>query len=222
MRLYENALPSTYEEIKRFYPPWYADIKEMDAIWKVQGLELDAIRTALESIISNSYIATADEATIAGLEKFLGITPGAAQSLEERRQIIASSFKGAGSHIGAPEIREIMERFTEEGTITIGFANGVINVTVEKPHNSVCNYLSGYTVLSNSIPAHLRLDMKVIALLQRSSTLYTGFAIRTTKGILLDTEVIDVASLPMLADEDGNVLIDYDGSVILDGLEVTL
>ncbi len=221
MGLYDNALPSTYEEIKRFYPSWYSEVKEMDAIWKVQGLELDAIRAALERIISNSYIATADESTIADLERFLGITPGVAQSLEERRQILASSFKGAGSHIGAPEIREITERFTEEGTITISFANGVISVTVEKQYNSVCNYLSCHTVLSNSIPAHLRLDMRVIALLKRESTLYTGFAMKTAKDIRLEMEAVDMTAFVLLTDELGEVLLDTDGTVILDELEVT-
>lgn len=222
MGLYDNALPSTYEEIKRFYPSWYAEVKEMDAIWKVQGLELDAIRAALERIISNSYIVTADETTIAGLEKFLGITPGVAQSLEERRQVLASSFKGGGSHIGAPEIREIAERFTEEGTITIGFSNGVISITIEKPYNSVCNYLSCYTVLSNSIPAHLRLDVQVIALLKRESTLYTGVALRTTKDLRLEMEAVDMTAFVMLTDELGQVLLDNDGTVILDELEVTV
>ena len=222
MGLYDNALPTTYEEIKRFYPSWYADVAEMDAIWKVQGLQLDAIRAALERIISNSYIATADESTIAGLEKFLGITPGVAQSLEERRQVLASSFKGAGSHIGAPEIREITERFTEEGTITIGFANGVIYVTVEKEYNSVCNYLSCYTVLSNSIPAHLRLDMRVIAMLRRQATIYTGVVMRATKSITFQMEAIDMSAFVILTDENGEALIDDDNTVLLDELEVTL
>lgn len=221
MSLYDNALPSTYEEIKRFYPSWYADVKEMDAIWKVQGLELDAIRAALERIISNSYISSADESTIADLERFLGITPGATQSLEERRQILASSFRGANSHIGAPEIREITKRFTEEGTITIGFANGVISVTVEKPYNSVCNYLSCHTVLSNTIPAHLRLDMEIIALLKREVHLYTGVALRTTKDIRLKMEALDMTAFVLLTDELGDVLLDIDGTVILDELEVT-
>ena len=222
MGLYDNALPSTYEEIKQFYPSWYSEVKEMDAIWRVQGIELDAIRTALERIISNSYIATADESTIAGLEKFLGITPGVAQSLEERRQVLASSFKGAGSHIGAPEIREITERFTEEGKITIGFASGVIHVTVEKEYNSVCNYLSCQTVLFNSIPAHLRLDMRVIGILRRRGTIYTGIALRTTKSITYKMDAIDMSAFVIILDENGEALLDDDNTVLLDELEVTL
>jgi len=29
MRLYDNAYPSTYEEIKTWYPAWYRDVLEM-------------------------------------------------------------------------------------------------------------------------------------------------------------------------------------------------
>lgn len=215
MGLYDNALPSTYEEIKRFYPSWYANVKEMDAIWRTQGLQLDAIRAALERIISNSYIATADASTIAGLERFLGISPGVTQSLEERRQVIASSFRGAGSHIGATEIREIVSQFTQEATVTIGFADGTIEVTIQKPYDSTCNYLNCYTVLSNSIPAHLMLDMRVIALLQHKASIYTGIAMRTTKKIQLWMDAVVWDPVP-LVDELGNVLVDNDGSVILD------
>lgn len=222
MGLYDNALPSTYEEIKRFYPSWYPDVLEMDAIWRAQGVMFDNVRSALEQIISNSYIATADEATISDLERFLGISPGVSQTLEERRQVIASSFKGSGSHIGAPEIREITQRFTEEGTITIGFANGIISVTIEKQYNSKCNYLSCHTVLSNSIPAHLRLDMEVIALLKREATLYTGFVMRTTKSIVLEMDAIDMTAFVILVDENDEVLLDDDGTVLLDELEVSL
>lgn len=216
MGLYDNAFLTTYEDIKRFYPSWYSDVKEMDAIWRAQGLQLDAIRAALERIISNSYIATADEATISSLETFLGITHGVAQSLEERRQVLASSFNGAGSHIGAPEIKKIVERFTDDGVITISFTNGIINLTIEKPYSSTCNYLSCHTILSNSIPAHLQLDMRVIALLQREETVYTGTAIRTLKTMSLKMDAVDIQSPVMLTDELGDILVDERGYVILD------
>lgn len=216
MGLYDNALPSTYEEIKRFYPSWYAEVKEMDAIWKVQGLELDLIRSALERIISNSYIATADESTIADLERFLRITPGMDQSLEERRQVLSASFKGPGRHMGAPEIREIAKHFMEEGNITIGFTNGVISVAIEKPYNSVCNYISCYTVLSNSIPTHLQLDMAVIALLNRECTLYTGCVMRTTKSVVFEMNTIDIPSYAILTNENEEILVDSDGYILID------
>ena len=35
MRLYDNAYPSTYEEIKTWYPAWYRDVLEMDALWQI-------------------------------------------------------------------------------------------------------------------------------------------------------------------------------------------
>ena len=31
--LYPNGFPSAYEELKTFYPVFYRDVFEMDAIW---------------------------------------------------------------------------------------------------------------------------------------------------------------------------------------------
>lgn len=216
MPMYDNAPEFAYEEIKGFYPSWYADIKEMDAIWSVQGVQLDKVRAAVELIISNNYIDTADEYMINRLVRFLGITSSTAQSLEERRQVLASLFRGSSSHIGSKEIKEIVRRFTEGATVTVGFADGIISVTVGKEHNSVCNYLSCYTVLCNSIPAHLQLDMQVIALLKRESRIFTGTAIRITTTIVLGLQ-----ELPALTDELDDPLYDDDDTFILDGLEAS-
>lgn len=126
MGLYDNAWPTTYEEIKRFYPVWYRDVLEMDAIWRVQGRELDGVRATVEGLIDNGYILTADLPTITSLEDFLRIVPEPRQSLDERRQMAAAYVRGL-EHIGAPEIRSIVGAFTA-GTVDVDFHAGVISV----------------------------------------------------------------------------------------------
>ena len=41
--LYPNGFPSAYEELKTFYPVFYRDVFEMDAIWRAAGGGLDEI-----------------------------------------------------------------------------------------------------------------------------------------------------------------------------------
>lgn len=174
MGLYDNAWPHVYEEIKRFYPVWYRDVLEMDAIWRAQGVELDGVRAAVESLINNSYIMTADLQTITCLEDFLRISSGAAQTLDERRQVILAFIRGQG-HIGAPEIRNIVSAFTS-GAISVGFSLGTVCVAVthaaEEPFNQkVCGM-----ILLARIPAHLRLRMSEIIHARETASLHVGGA----------------------------------------------
>lgn len=37
MPLYDNAFPSNYDEIKTYYPVWYFDVLEMDAVWRAEA-----------------------------------------------------------------------------------------------------------------------------------------------------------------------------------------
>jgi len=154
--LYDNALPSVYEEIRSFYPVWYWDVLEMDAIWQAQGFALDHIRFSLESIIDNSYIETANSAMITAYERFLGIPTNLSLPLEERRKtVIATLYPTA--HIGAPEIKELIYIFTS-GQTTVGFKNSHILIAVDLKTAESFPLDSCVTIIGKRIPAHLRLD----------------------------------------------------------------
>lgn len=222
MTLYKNAFPTTYEEIKRYFPSWYTDVLEMDSIWRAQGKQFDAVRTAIDGVVSNRFIAHADEATISELERFIRITPSAGQTLEERRMVVSTALKGSNNHIGAPEIREIVGRFIGEGEVTVTFLNGTIFVDVEKPFTSTGNYVACYNALANVIPAHLALQMELNTTLRRDSGLYIGFVMRTTRSVAFDMPEVDTENLFVLTDENDEILYDENGEVLMDGLEVIL
>ena len=165
MGLYDNAWPHVYEEIKRFYPVWYRDVLEMDAIWRAQGIELDGVRATVEALIDNGYIMTADLRTIASLEAFLHINPTPEQTLQERRQVVATYVRGQ-DHIGAPEIKSIAGAFTS-GVVDVDFALGVISVMVSHPVTETFDIDACRTLLLERIPTHLAL-----ALVEIISTMY--------------------------------------------------
>lgn len=156
MGLYDNAWPHVYEEIKRFYPVWYRDVLEMDAVWRAQGIELDGVRATVEALIDNGYIMTADLRTIASLEAFLHINPNPEQTLQERRQVVATYVRGQ-DHIGAPEIRSIVEAFTS-GAVDVGFSKGVISVKASRKASEYLNLDGCLKILHDRIPAHLFLE----------------------------------------------------------------
>lgn len=94
--MYENAYSSCYGELQTYYPVWYREVKEMDAIWKVLGGELDDIQSGIVQFVLNAYIQTANEETLARWENFLWIAYDGERTLAERRNMILQFFNGSG------------------------------------------------------------------------------------------------------------------------------
>lgn len=162
MPLYDNAFPSNYEEIRTFYPVWYFDVLEMDAIWKAEGEQLDKVQDSVKALISNGFIDTADDATISSLERFLHINTDKTKTLEDRRRLVSSFFSG-DSHIGAKEIKATVATFTT-GTAEVAFADSEIRVSVTHNIADRLNLSDCLLVLQTRIPAHLGLSFKDILL----------------------------------------------------------
>ena len=170
MPLYENGLDSNYEEIKGYYPQWYPDILEMNAVWQALGGQLDGVQGGIESVVNNNYIYLADEATIKQYEVFLGIPYNAERPLEERRKLAASFFVGSG-HFGAPEIKAVVATFTPS-PCTVTFIDSRVGVTVTRDIEDTFLLTDCYFILLKKIPAHLGLGITVVS--PFNSGLYLG------------------------------------------------
>lgn len=162
MRLYDNAPSSNYEELKTFYPVWYREVLEMDAIWHALGRELDGVQGGIITAVNNCFVNTADEATIARLEDFLYINYEGKRTLEERRALVASFFIGNG-HIGEREIKELMLAFTS-GDVTVDLVGGTVEISVTREISDRFNLADSTFVILKRIPAHLNVAFNDILL----------------------------------------------------------
>ena len=178
MRLYDNAYPSTYEEIKTWYPAWYRDVLEMDALWRVWGGQLDEIQAGIIRAIDNNFIDYADAETLAKLETFFHITYDGPRTLTERRNMIKAIILGQG-HVGQKEIKELIAVFTN-GKIDVELIGGMVRITVTRDFGDNFNLYDCHFILDNRIPAHLALDM-VDKLLPVSVFNENGFIFRDLK-----------------------------------------
>ncbi len=156
MRLYDNAPKSNYEELKTFYPVWYRDVLEMDALWRVFGKQLDGIKKGVIQSIDNNFIWRADAETISEYEKFLYIKSDPSRSLEERKKLVASFFIGNG-HFGAQEIKELTEMFTD-GACEVRLIEGAVSVHIVLDIKATPILDDYYSTLRRKIPAHLGIN----------------------------------------------------------------
>lgn len=157
--LYPNGFPSVYEELKTFYPVFYRDVFEMDAIWRAAGGKLDEIEAGVDAVANDTFISMMDAAALSDMEAFLDIAPNKNRTLEDRRKLVASYFVGA-NHIGAPEIKELVRGYAGD-TPEVKFSKGRIYVCISPPDES--SFLSSDIIecLLRKIPAHLALSLSL-------------------------------------------------------------
>lgn len=155
--LYPNGFPSAYEELKTFYPVFYRDVFEMDAIWRAAGGGLDEIEDGVDAVVNNNFVSLMDTDALAQMETFLGIPLNQKRTLEARRKLVASYFIG-GNHIGSPEIKDIVFRYTGVSS-SVEFKNSRIYVKLFPKDNSTFLPSDVMECLKRKIPAHLSLSL---------------------------------------------------------------
>lgn len=157
--LYPNGFPSAYEELKTFYPVFYRDVFEMDAIWRTCGGGMDEIEDGVDRVANSTYISLMDETALTQMEAFLGIPPDSSRTLEERRKLASSYFLGVG-HIGSREIKEITKAFTE-GECEVSFANSEVYIHIKADISDTSPADDFFFILRKKIPAHLGVNTEI-------------------------------------------------------------
>lgn len=109
--LFNNEQRSGYEELMSYYPIFYRDVREMDAILHICGHMLDGMASAMEAIVLNRFIDTMDEEATARMEAFLYLTGNRGRPLGERKRLIHALLVGHGK-MSASKIKEVVEVFT--------------------------------------------------------------------------------------------------------------
>lgn len=154
-KYYENC----YEELIRYYPRFYREVFEMDAILKAHGKLADDMESNIERVLNNGFIDTADEYTVKRLEEFFYLEVGVGNKLSERRNYIKSFLIGCGK-ISASlicamvkmctgmEVECKFEPFDSEG-------NNRLDIKITQDEKSTLPLNNVITILSRRIPAHI-------------------------------------------------------------------
>ena len=122
---YSNGFDSAYEELITFYPVFYRDVFEMRAILEAEGKIVDEATATINGVIENSFVESADEATITRLEAWLHLqTDTSADS-------------------------NIYFKPTDEA------GNNTLIIEMGRGENADISYSDIKTVLDKKIPAHI-------------------------------------------------------------------
>lgn len=160
MKFYEKYYASNYEELIAHYPRFYREVFEMVEILKAHGRIADGIEDNIEQAYLNGFIDYADEATIAKMEKFLGIGPNKNRTFEERKRLVKSYFVGFGK-LSASLICEMVYSYTN-ARVSCRFEpfdeekNNALYVDLEQDAGNIVYMSAIEALLSFKIPAHIQ------------------------------------------------------------------
>ncbi|MCD7810354.1 MAG: YmfQ family protein [Ruminococcus sp.] len=148
-----------YDELITFYPRYYRDVFEMDAILRAEGGLADGAADGMNKMLMNNFIDGADEDTIYLFEKFLGLSLMRQRTLEERRRMTKSYFAGQGK-VSATRIRELIYTYTGADTTCEFYpfdseGNNRLDVIFERGSEGAVYISDIYLLLSKMLPAHI-------------------------------------------------------------------
>lgn len=221
-----------YGVMKTYYPRFYDKIVEMQAILFAQGYMLDEIEMAIEVILNNMFIVHMDEDSVSILEKFLSITPLLYQTLEDRKNVLLSHFRGNGS-ISMSFLEAVVE------AICKGDCNGTLKTVDELSSRGVSFVITNSDIrdslkdviaaIMRHIPAHLWFEIlyepiKIISNCKEiltSSTSIENFA--TTAGdrreYIINNSVSIISSSTSVENVAVVAIPIYDGGSLSDNIE---
>lgn len=182
-------------DLKSYWMPLLRNIREFKEIANTEEPELRYILAAIDRILANFFIDTADEYGISRFESMMGIYPNDEDSLDTRRFRVKSQwndyvpytepelYRRLVAICGSPELFDIEEHYNDYWlkVITHVGVNGAFDMVSE--------------TLEDMLPCNLVLELENILQAYKESTLYIGGVCCTAFGYCITNDIKAAAGL---------------------------
>ena len=112
--LFNDQYSSAYDDIVTYYPTYYAQVREMQAVLKAEGDLIDDVKNGMETVFSDCFISTADSTVLAEYESIMGLD-SAGKTIEERRSAVKARLVSSG-RLSAKMISDMIRQYTGRET----------------------------------------------------------------------------------------------------------
>ena len=165
MRIEDNMPTSWHDEMASWFPDWYRNVREMDAVWYVWGKLLDELQKDMIQLLDNFFITRCDEETVKFWESFMHIKFAVEHTIEYRKRYIMTHFSGFGK-CSATQIKNIIKQYTGSGS-SVSFTpcdedgNHELIIIMENGEVEQTYLADLQTILEKVIPAHIPVTIRV-------------------------------------------------------------
>lgn len=165
MRVYDNAPTNYHDELAGWFPSWYRQVVEMDALWHTWGILLDQLQTDILRVLNNNFLLSCDESMVEVWEDFLNIAIVKTRDLESRRRFIMMHFGGFGK-CSASKIKTVIKQYAGSNS-TVTFekyddGNCWLNIQMERGDMETLYVGDVQYILNKIIPAHILHSLKTV------------------------------------------------------------
>ena len=219
MRFLDNTPESYYEELRSYFPSWYSDVTEMDAIWRVTGEMLDQFKADLREAAKALSIPTYEADTIREIQEWAGASYNTEMSDEVIRTLFFLQIAGFGKCSRSKIIRLLKQLLGTEADVTLedydAEHNQKLKIVIDISESDAWDPDDIETLLERIVPAHILRDTHYFRPITANTTIYYGMALQhLSNGTLRMGEAGDLGTA--LADEAGAVLADESGIILID------
>lgn len=199
-----------------YLPPFMAEYREINETLSAENPEFILLWEAADRVLKNVFIETADEYGISRFEKLLGILPNSGDSLEVRRERVSIRWFN--------ELPFTFKALLEKLVAICG--NGNFNV--------ICNFEEAYEIsvaidlslqskakevenlLDTMLPMNLLPNRWYTYSEKTELKLYTGIVCVLVREKIFSSQQEGVSDIKYFIDENGDVLLDELGNVLID------
>lgn len=151
--VFNNQQRSGYDELKSYYPLFYKNILEMDAIFQICGRMLDGMATSMEQAVLNRFVETMDEESTTRIEQFFYLSSNKNRPIEERKLVIMATLIGFGE-ISVTKIKSMINKFIDT-EIEVNLQDEYLQISINKLSDSNLYVDDILEIVGKRIPAHL-------------------------------------------------------------------
>lgn len=159
MIVFNNQQRSGYEEIASYSPFYYRNIREMDAIFHLEGWLVDLMAKDMENMIAYQFLKNMDEESLTRYEIFLGVARNMVRTLNERKSYIYAMLIGAGK-LSACKIERMVNQFPGCVCDYIVLVESTLHVSIviiDELNIDIRDII--HELIKRKIPAHINADI---------------------------------------------------------------
>lgn len=148
-------------EIESYYPDILKEVREFQALAVAENPEMELIYTALEEVLDQQFISTAKNYGVARLEKIVGITSKATDTLEERKFKVLAKYNEDVPYT-VPKLNELLTTLCGTDGYTLEINNGEFTLKVKVALTSKKNKDTVAELLERVTPMNMVLSVELM------------------------------------------------------------
>lgn len=172
-------------KLKEYMPPFLTQVREFNEIFEAEDIELDALKSEIDSILKEIIVRTAESYGLKKYEKIYGITK-IAETIEARRMTILLKMNNRTAYTYKWLINTLNEAIGEENyKITTDFNNYKMNIEIALNYTEAAEILRKDLV--KQMPANIELDYRLNSVINH----FTAAVVSQQTYMYLKTETME-------------------------------